>query len=145
MPLTLCLCVLHWSQNKERLSPCTTIRDRFCITEEFTARYALCPYIKQIWFVFKVWNTFVVNYYTYIGLFSYFQPFFRVQNKACQGSCFLDHWLLYYRYLIGINVWNLPVAWLLAALNSTSTKETRSGRDFYMRPQFRRVEKQYTA
>jgi hypothetical protein len=51
---TLRLCVLYGSQNKQQLLPYKTLRDWFLNRNgEFTARYALSPYIKQIRFVFK--------------------------------------------------------------------------------------------
>jgi hypothetical protein len=51
---TLRLCVLYGSQNKQQLLPYKTLRDWFLNRNgEFTARYTLSPYIKQIRFVFK--------------------------------------------------------------------------------------------
>jgi hypothetical protein len=59
MVLTLHLCVLGESKNKQRLLPWKTLTD--CFLEPrwrvFTARYALSPYIKQIRFVFKGLNS----------------------------------------------------------------------------------------
>jgi hypothetical protein len=54
--LTLRLCVLYGSQNKQQLLPYKTLRDWFLQPKwrVFTARYALSPYIKQTGFVFKV-------------------------------------------------------------------------------------------
>jgi hypothetical protein len=66
--LTLRLCVLYGSQNKQQLLPYKTLRDWFLYPKwrVFTARYVLSPYIKQIRFVFKglkkpgerIWNGF---------------------------------------------------------------------------------------
>ena len=49
MVLTLRLCDVYGSQNKQLLFPCTTLTVWDCITKwgVFTARYALSPYIKQ--------------------------------------------------------------------------------------------------
>jgi hypothetical protein len=56
MVLTLRLCVLYGSQNKQRILPYTALTywSLYPRWRVFTARYALSPYIKQIRFVFKL-------------------------------------------------------------------------------------------
>jgi hypothetical protein len=53
--ITLHLCVLHGSRNKQQTLSYTTLKDRFLQPwwKVFTARYGLIPYITQIFFVFK--------------------------------------------------------------------------------------------
>ena len=82
----------------------------------------MIPYIQQKCCIFEEWNTFVVRSYTYIGLFST-SSYLLGYSLTSQGFRFPDHWLLFYRYLIGLNGWNPPVPCLLAAQNNTITKE----------------------
>jgi hypothetical protein len=53
--LTLRLCVLYGSQNKQQLLPYKTLKDWFLQPKwrVFTARYALSPNTKQMRSVFK--------------------------------------------------------------------------------------------
>ena len=55
MLITLHLCVLYGSQNRQRILLYTALTDWFLQPKcrVFTARYALSPYITQIRFVFK--------------------------------------------------------------------------------------------
>jgi hypothetical protein len=64
MLITLHLCVLCGSQNKQYILPYTSLTDWFLLPKcrAFTARYGLSPYVTQICFVFKGLN--VINVYS---------------------------------------------------------------------------------
>jgi hypothetical protein len=51
MLITLHLCVLYGSQNKQQLLPYTSLIGFYNRSGEFAARYGLSPYIAQIRFV----------------------------------------------------------------------------------------------
>ena len=55
MLITLHLCVLYSSQNKQQLLPYTALTDWFLLPKwrVFTERYELSPYITEIRFVFQ--------------------------------------------------------------------------------------------